>query len=121
VPYHIVVFTRRQLHAAARFLDTLSDVMIAHMLEVTQQVEANSAARKLIKREQVEVLKLDPLHDQFGKARKRYGPDAFLVLFLNDAARRACDVFGIDVAYRGELQQLPTNLGTAFRMDHYYE
>lgn len=120
--YHVHALTRQQVAVGGlRVLDRLSDTMIRGMLEMTQQVEVIRARGEQIRREVVEVLTLDPLNPHYAEARQRYGRDVFTVLFLNDAARRACETYGIDVEYAAEIEdgQLPENVGVALRMDHY--
>jgi len=96
---------------------------VRHVVEITQQIGVIRGRGGRIEREEVEVLTLDPLNPQFQEAREEYGQDAFSVLFLNDAARRACEMYNIDVEYRAEMEedQLPQNLGVSLRMDHYFE
>jgi len=120
MPYHVVALTRQQVTAGGlRVLDILYETIIAHMVEMTQHIGEIRARNQ---REEVEVLTLNPLHPQFYEARQRYGRDTFTVLFLNDAARHACEMYNIEVHYTAEVEenQLPNNLGVVLRMDHYY-
>lgn len=59
---------------------------------------------------------------EYLEVRGRFGgDDAFLVLFLNDAARVACAEFGIAAQYVGEVPEaeLPENLGIALSLENY--
>jgi hypothetical protein len=121
--YHVIALTRQQVTGGGMsILDRFSDSMIRSMSEITQETNAIRARGRQIRREQVEVLTLDPLNPHFGEARQRYGGDVFTVLFLNDAARAACNRYGIDADYAAEIQEneLPANVGVALRMDDYY-
>jgi hypothetical protein len=123
MPYHVVVFSRRQVaDGALRFQDTLADAMMRQMVEMTQQIAAVRAAGNNIRRDQVEILALDPLHEAFDQSRQPYGPDSFIVLFLNDAARVACEMYDVAPNYVAQIEDrtLPANLGVSLRMDHYY-
>jgi hypothetical protein len=125
--YHVVVFTRQQVAVGAlRFQDGLSNALMQRMVELAPRIEVLRAAGNLgqvnIPHDLVEIYSLNPFPvEEHREVRQRYGGDAFVVLFLNDAAREACEMFGIPMQYAAEIEedQLPANVGVFISLENY--
>jgi hypothetical protein len=117
--YHVVAFTRQQVaEGALRFQDTLSNALMQRMVALTPRVG------QIITHDLVEIYSLNPFPvEEHREVRQRYGRDAFVVLFLNNAARAACETFGIPMQYAAEIEenQLPANIGIFISMENYGE
>ncbi|MGA2859698.1 MAG: hypothetical protein ABSE40_22750 [Candidatus Sulfotelmatobacter sp.] len=121
--YHVVVLTRQDVNAGGLALpEALYEAVFRHNAETAQQIGAIRAAGRRVQRDNVVVRMLDPLSEGYQEARRRYGEDAFIVLFFNDAAEHACEMYGIKVEFAAEIRddQLPANLGFMLQMDHFY-
>jgi len=127
MPFHVVVLTRQQVAAGALgFQDELSRALMQHMMELGQKISALRAdgypGQVNVPSSDVEVYALGPFPlDEFLRARQQFGRDAFTVLFPNDAAREACERYGIQLDYGQVLPdgELPPNIAVLLRMKHY--
>jgi len=125
--YHVVVLSRQQVAAGAlSFQDQLSSALMQRMVQLNQDlatVQATGYTGRLnAPCQAVEILTVSPFpFDQYQAVREQYGRGAFVVLFFNNAAREACETYGIELDYLREIpdNELPANVSVFLRMEHY--
>jgi hypothetical protein len=121
--YHVVVLTRQDERTGGLATpDLLGDTLVQNCAEFGQKVQSGEVEASRVRSEHVEVLILDPLHERYKDLRRKYGDGAHIVLFFNGAARRACEVYGINAKFASEIEddQLPINLGTMLDTKYYF-
>jgi len=127
MPFHVVVLSRPQIAAGAlRFQDQLRDALMQRAVELGLPVAAMRTAGyggKLdVPSKTVEIYALNqfPL-EQFQPVADQFGKDASTILFFNDAAREACEMYGIQLNYVKQIpdSELPPNIGVFLSMEHY--
>ncbi len=97
--------------------ELLGEAIMRSMMQVPRQAQAGA-----LHHDHVEVLSLHPLHAQYHEVRRGYGENAYIVLFFNDAARLACEMYEIEANFAQEIEdrQLPGDLGVLLQIEHYY-
>jgi hypothetical protein len=115
--YHVMVLTRQDVNEGKLRIPEMLGEEAVRRMAIPRQAQAGAMHRG-----RMEVLALDPLHERFHELRRNYGEDTQHVLFFNDDAEQACDMFGIEVQFAAVIRddQLPENLGVALQLDHFY-
>jgi len=116
--HHVMVLTREDVNEGKlRIPEVLGETIVRNALQIPRQAQAGA-----FHRDHVEVLTLDPLHPQYHEVRRGYGENAHIVLFFNDAARMACDMYEVEADFAAQIQdhQLPDGLGVALQIEHNY-
>jgi hypothetical protein len=127
MPFHAVALSRQEVAGGAlRFQDQLANALRRRAVELTEEAGALRAGGYVgglnVERRDVEVLTLAPFpFDEFVRVRNQFGERAFSVLFLNDAAREACERLGIELEYARAIPEgeLPRNTAVFLRLPDY--
>jgi hypothetical protein len=125
--FHVVVLSHQQVAAGAlRFQDQLSEALMQRGVELGLPIAAIRTAGyggKLdVPSKLVEIYALNQFpFERFQRVAGQFGKDASAILFFNDAAREACEMYGIQLSYVKEIpdSDLPTNLGVFLSLKHY--
>lgn len=97
--------------------ELLGEAIMRSMMQIPRQAQAGA-----LHHDHVEVLTLHPLHQRYQEIRRGYGENAHIVLFFNNAARLACEMYEIEANFTAEIEdrQLPGDLGVLLQIEHYY-
>jgi len=113
-----MVLTRQDVNEGQlRIPEVLGETIVRSMAQVPRQVQAGT-----LHHDHVEVLTLHPLHERYQETRRGYGEHVYIVLFFNEAARLACEMYEIEADFAAQVEdhQLPADLGIVLQMEHYY-
>jgi hypothetical protein len=116
--YHVMVLTQQELNEGKlRIPELLSDTITRRMMQIPRQVQAG-----VVRHDHVEVLSLGPLKELCCEIQREYGQSAHSVLFFNDAARKALEMYKIEADFTATIKtsELPDDLDVALQIEHFY-